>query len=163
MHIRRHSAVAICTLALASTALVGCSSSTSTSSTSGSGASSGTLPSGSGAPWPTFTGANAQFCNALIAWGKAGQAWGDARMSGDVTALQSARQAYLTSAQTAVASMPASAPAELKSAFSEVIALTQSNASSPPATTPNPSLSAVEAQLRQALQSPYLNQECPTS
>jgi hypothetical protein len=72
----------------------------------------------------------------VIAWGQAGQAFGDARMSGDAAALPSA--------------------------FSQVIALAESNASASPASAPNPSFSTIEAQLRQALQLPYLNQECPT-
>ncbi len=106
---------------------------------------------------PSFTGANAQFCNAMAAAGEAGGNLEAARQDGNTAALTAATQQFLTSLQAALAALPADAPSEFKTELEQAISIVQSEQASP---SPNPSASAAGDKLNAAIEE-YVPKACP--
>lgn len=155
MSLRTSSVILLSSVALASAALVGCSS------TSSSTAPSSAAAATSAAPMPSFTGANAQFCDAMAAAEEAGANLEAAREDGNSAALTSSAQQFLTSLQAALAALPPDAPVELKTDLQQTVTILQGEeAQGSASASPNPSSSAAGEKLDAALEE-YLPKACP--
>ena len=153
MSLRKSSVILLSSVALTSVTLVGCSSSSSST------APSSPVAATSAAPMPSFTGANAQFCNAMAAAEEAGANLEAAREDGNSAAETTAAQQFLTSLQASLAALPADAPAELKTDLQQTVTMLQSEEAQG-SSSPNPSSSAAGEKLDAALQA-YVPKACP--
>lgn len=95
--------------------------------------SSPTQPPISGAiPSPTFTGATAEFCNAFVSLGQATVDLQAAQTSQDAAAVDAALEAFTTTAQDLASSVPADAPAAVKTALTKLATTIAGAAQKPP-------------------------------
>jgi hypothetical protein len=122
-------------------ALVGCSGNSppATPSVSSSAAAAPT----SAMPAPTFTGANADFCNAAQAAITTGNGFQAAQAAGDTAALKAEFKDLMVALKQLRTSLPADAPDELHLGLTQVIRDAQARASGKaPSSSPDPSESA---------------------
>lgn len=130
-------------------------------------------PSGTPSPVPsplgTYTGTNAEFCNAVIQLTSAGNTLALAQANKNQAALDSARQSMQASVAAMLAALPSTAPADLRSGLEDMKKSVDSASPSVGSASPSPSNSAagtgglpMNPKVDQALQE-YSQKACGSS
>ena len=92
----------------------------STSPTPMTSSSASADPGGNALPGPTFTGANADFCNEFVKIGQAGEQVANAKESGDAAAQRQAQAAFDAQLSGLESSLPEDIPTSVETAVQEL-------------------------------------------